>query len=101
MTPSSAQERVRLRLRRHTEQCTVRALRMYTPVLREHTGRAEPPDTVDSYVSVLRNAAQRMVSDHHELLDYTSALVELLTNVGGGSQFREKGKPRRAFRGCG
>lgn len=86
----TAGERLQHRLRQHTVHCTARALRIYTPVLREHAQRSQSPDTINSFISILRNAANRRITHQTDLLDYAQALAELLSNIGGGNQFRGK-----------
>jgi tetratricopeptide (TPR) repeat protein len=82
----TVEERLRHRLQQHVERCTARAVRIYTPVLHDYARRAHPPDAVDSYVSVLRNADAHAARDD-ELLQFVYALGELLANIGGGRQF--------------
>lgn len=84
----TAEVRLQRRLQRQSVRCTARALRIYTPMLREYARRSQTPDAVDSFVSILRNAVGRSADNHDALLSYTHALVELLANVGSGSQFR-------------
>jgi tetratricopeptide (TPR) repeat protein len=84
----TVETRLQRRLQQQTTRCTSRALRIYTPMLRDYARRSQTPDTIDSFISILRNAVSRSLDDHDALLSYTHALVELLANVGGGSQFR-------------
>jgi hypothetical protein len=88
-TVDTAEERLRHRLRRHTERCIGRAIVAYTPVLIGHLQRSQQPDTVDSYISVLKNAGDVGAAIYgKDLLLYLQTLIALLTNIGADSEFR-------------
>src|SRR3954447_24994227 len=83
---SSALQR---RLRRQAGHCTRRALARYTPQLREYARRSQPPTSVDSLAAVLENASDRHIGySGDQLRDYTQALVEVVTDIGAGSELR-------------
>lgn len=86
-----------LRLRHHAALASSRALCLYQERLTAILRAGEPPRGMDSYVSVLRHAIDRVPERTRDIYEYALILARLLGSVGVDPTFRADSSIERTF----